>query len=187
MVAAAAAAVTSDDFCVLPPTARTTAVCEVPPPAGMAPRKAPHRLAAPLANSSRSALIGGSDDAAKALPAAIVSVKLIKAMPSAPGSNWCTRPKSGRVIDGNPCGITPTVATPAAFNAKNHDAAIPPAMAASGAGEWGSNFSKETSKSSVAMVTARVVIDVPGMLCATLKMSWKKLCLTMWMPSSFGN
>ena len=52
---------TSDAFCVRPPTARTTAVCDVPPPAGMAPKKAPDRLAAPVARSSRSARIGGSD------------------------------------------------------------------------------------------------------------------------------
>ena len=45
-MAAAAAAVTRDAICVCPPTARTTAVCEVPPPAGMAPNKAPARLAA---------------------------------------------------------------------------------------------------------------------------------------------
>ena len=44
MVAAAAAAVTSEAFCVRPPTARTTAVCEVPPPAGIAPNKAPRQI-----------------------------------------------------------------------------------------------------------------------------------------------
>ena len=60
IVAAEAAAVTSDAFCVRPPTARTTAVCDVPPPAGMAPKKAPARLAAPVASSSRFGSIGGS-------------------------------------------------------------------------------------------------------------------------------
>ena len=44
-----------------PPTARTTAVCKVPPPAGMAPKKAPDRLAAPM-REVPVRLIGGSDD-----------------------------------------------------------------------------------------------------------------------------
>ena len=88
MVATAAAAVTSDAFCDRPPTERTTAVCEVPPPAGIAPSNAPPRLAAPVAINSRLALIGGSVGRAKARPAAIVSVKLMSAMPSAPGARF---------------------------------------------------------------------------------------------------
>ena len=87
MVAAAVLAVTSDAFCDRPPAARTTAVCEVPPPAGIAPNSAPPRLAAPVARSSRFARIGGSPGPAKARPAAIDSVKLMSAMPSAPGSS----------------------------------------------------------------------------------------------------
>ena len=87
MVASAAPAVTSDAFCDRPPAARTTAVCDVPPPAGIAPNSAPPRLAAPVATSSRFALIGGSSGRAKARPAAIVSVKLISAIPSAPGTS----------------------------------------------------------------------------------------------------
>ena len=118
MVAAAALAVTSDAFCERPPAARTTAVCEVPPPAGIAPNSAPPRLAAPVAISSRLALIGGSAGPAKARPAAIDSVKLISAMPSAPGTSASTSARSGSVSDGSPCGIRPTVETPCAVEAE---------------------------------------------------------------------
>ena len=67
IVATAAPAVTSDAFCDRPPAARTTAVCDVPPPAGIAPNSAPPRLAAPVATSSRFALmrrIAGADEGA---------------------------------------------------------------------------------------------------------------------------
>jgi hypothetical protein len=53
MVASAIAAGTSEAFCDRPPTARTTEVCEVP--AGIAPTRAPPRLAALVASSSRPA------------------------------------------------------------------------------------------------------------------------------------
>ena len=157
MVAAAAAAVTSDAFCVRPPTARTTAVCDVPPPAGMAPKKAPAKFAAPVASSSRLGLIGGSVWMANARPAAIVSVKLIRAMPSAPGSNCSTKLGVGSVIDGSDCGMSPTVATPAAPRPNNHDAAIPPATTASGAGEWGLTRSMARSRSSATTPMVRVM------------------------------
>ena len=147
MVAAAAPAVTSDAFCDRPPAARTTAVCEVPPPAGIAPRSAPPRLAAPVAISSRLASIGGSPGPAKARPAAIVSVKLISAMPSAPGSNCSISARSGSVSDGKPCGIRPTVETPRACRPKNHAAAMPPPTATSGAGECGKSRSMPISTS----------------------------------------
>src|SRR5712675_2047102 len=68
IVAAAAPAVTSDAFWVRPPTERTTAVCDVPPPAGMAPKKAPEKFAAPVASNSRLGLMGGSGCLANARP-----------------------------------------------------------------------------------------------------------------------
>ena len=137
MVATATPAVTSDASCDRPPAARTTAVCEVPPPAGIAPSNAPPRLAAPVAINSRFASMGGSPGRAKARPAAIVSVKLISAIPSAPGTNCSINAGSGIVSDGNPCGIRPTVETPSACRPKNHAAAMPPPTATSGAGECG--------------------------------------------------
>ena len=163
-MAAAAAAVTRDAFCVRPPTARTTAVCEVPPPAGMAPKKAPARLAAPVARSSRSALMGGSAGAAKARPAAIVSVKLINAMPSAPGKSCWTRPRLGSVIDGSDRGMNPTVATPRESRPTNHESPIPALTTTSGAGEWGQSRSIANSASIAAMAMARVSSDVFGQM-----------------------
>ena len=162
MVAAAVLAVTSDAFCDRPPAARTTAVCEVPPPAGIAPNSAPPRLAAPVAISSRLALIGGSAGPAKARPAAIDSVKLISAMPSAPGSNCSISARSGIVNDGSPCGIRPTIETPSACRPKNQDAAMPPPTATNGAGECGHRRSMPISTSSVATATASVISEVSG-------------------------
>ena len=179
IVASAVPAVTSDAFCDRPPTARTTAVCDVPPPAGIAPNRAPARLAAPVATSSRFALIGGSPGRAKARPAAIVSVKLISAIPSAPGDNCAISARSGSVRDGNPCGIRPTVETPSAFRPKNHDAAMPPPTATNGAGEWGHNRSIPISTANVATATASVIIEVPGTCCRMLRRSAKNPCFMM--------
>ena len=162
MVATAAPAVTSDAFCDRPPAERTTAVCDVPPPAGIAPNSAPPRLAAPVATSSRLALIGGSSGRAKARPAAIVSVKLISAIPSAPGTNCSISARSGSVSDGKPCGIRPTVETPSACSPKNHDAAMAPPTATSGAGECGHRRSMPISTANVAAATASVISEVSG-------------------------
>ena len=51
-----------------PPVARTTAVCDVPPPAGIAPRARRRGSPTPVATSSRFASIGGSPLTAKARP-----------------------------------------------------------------------------------------------------------------------
>ena len=169
MVANAAPAVTSDAFCDCPPTERTTAVCEVPPPAGIAPSSAPPRLAAPVAISSRFASIGGSPGRAKARPAAIVSVKLISAIPSAPGANCWISERSGNVSAGKPCGIRPTVETPSACRPKNHDAAMAPPTATRGAGECGQRRSMPISTANVAAATASVISEVSGMCCARLR------------------
>ncbi len=135
MVANAVLAVTSEAFCDCPPAALTTAVCEVPPPAGMAPDNAPAKLATPSAINSRLALMGGSSLLENALAAAIDSVKLIKAIPSAPGTNCPIILKSGSVSAGKPCGISPTIDTPCSCRPKNQEAAMPPPTATKGAGE----------------------------------------------------
>ena len=186
MVAAEAAAVTRDAFCVRPPTARTTAVCDVPPPAGMAPKKAPARLAAPVARSSRLALIGGSDGAAKARPAAIVSVKLIRAMPIAPGSSCTTRSGAGSVIEGSARGMRPTVATPTALRPANQDTAMPAPTTTSGAGECGQTRSMIRSSTRAATPIARVTREVSGRCWTRLSTSRRKPSFVMWMPNSFG-
>ena len=160
IVANAAAAVTSEAFCERPPAALTTADCEVPPPAGIAPSSAPPRLAAPVATSSRLALIGGSEGFANARPAAIDSVKLISAMPKAPGARAAIRPGSGSVNAGRPCGIRPTMPTPCACRPSSHDAAMPPATATSGAGECGHIRSMPISTAKVASASANVSSEV---------------------------
>ena len=187
MVASAAAAVTNDASCDFPPAARTTAVCDVPPPAGMMPNSAPPRFAAPVASSSRFALTGGSSGRAKARPAAIDSVKLIKAMPSAPGPSSPTSAGSGSVSDGKPRGISPTIETPIFSSPRNQAAAIPPPTATSGAGECGQSRSIAIRTAKVARATISVIVEVSGRWLATLTTSKKKPCLVMWMPSNLGS
>ena len=187
MVARAAPAVTSEAFCECPPTARTTAVCDVPPPAGIAPSSAPPRFAAPVATSSRFASIGVSSPRANARPAAIVSVKLISAMPSAPGASCAASARSGRVGFGRPCGMRPTVDTPTACSPSNHDAAMLAPTAISGAGECGFQRSIAISSAKVAVATASVAPDAAGNCCRVAARSAKKPCFAMWMPNSLGN
>ena len=112
IVSSVAAAVTSPASCVRAPARRFTAVCEVPPPAGIAPRNAPPAFARPVASSSRFACGVGSPLSANARPAAIVSVKLISAMPRAAGQSCAISARFGSVSDGSPVGTWPTVATP---------------------------------------------------------------------------
>ena len=87
IVTSVPAAATSSATCVRAPASRFTAVCVVPPPAGMAPRSAPPTFARPVASSSRFASGGGSPLSANARPAAIVSVKLMSAIPRAAGQS----------------------------------------------------------------------------------------------------
>ena len=162
MVASAIAAVTAEASWLMPPTARTTAVWEVPPPAGMLPQKAPPRFASPVATSSRFGLISGSSLPTKARPAAMVSVKLISAIPAAPGSNCMTRVGSGIVRPGSPVGMAPTMATPVSFRFQPHTRAMPIPTPSRGAGEWGKRRSTNTSTARVARATPRVSQEVWG-------------------------
>ena len=73
MVTSVIAAVAISDICVRAPARRFTAVWLVPPPPGMAPRKAPPAFASPVANNSRLACGEGSSLRAKARPTAMVS------------------------------------------------------------------------------------------------------------------
>ena len=116
---------------------------------------------------------------AKARPAAIDSVKLIKAIPSAPGSSRSTSAGSGRVSDGKPAGIRPTIETPIFSSPRNQAAAMPPATATSGAGERGHSRSIAISTAKVARATISVIGEVSGMWLTTLTASKKKPCLVM--------
>ncbi|MNE33712.1 hypothetical protein D3C80_1273990 [compost metagenome] len=162
MVASAIAAVTAEAHWLRPPTERTTAVWEVPPPAGMLPQKAPPRLASPVATSSRFGLISGSPLPTKARPAAMVSVKLISAMPAAPGNSCNTRVRSGIVRAGRPVGMLPTMATPASFRPNPHTRAMPMPTPSKGAGEWGKRHSMNTSTTRVTRATTRVSQELWG-------------------------
>jgi len=164
-------AVTSSESCVRAPAWRFTAVWVVPPPAGMAPSRAPPTFASPVANNSRFAFVAGSSARAKARPAAIVSVKLINAIATAPSQSCLTREVSGKVKEGRPRGMCPTSSTPRVCSPRKADPAIPTATATSGAGAWGKKRSIPTRIAIMTSPTARVgsdVLDSPSKISSTL-------------------
>src|SRR5215813_1327719 len=187
MVTNAAAAVTISDNCVLAPARRFTAVWVVPPPPGIAPKNALPALANPVARSSRLALGGGSLLLAKARPAATVSVKLISAIPTAPGHNAAARERFGITGDGKPLGMWPTSATPWVCRLSKYAPAIPDITAMSGAGAFGANLSSSTSIAIIDTPTSNVAQDAwerPRKMERTL---WKKGARGKWMPKILGN
>ena len=96
IVTSVIAAVTISANWVRAPASRFTAVWVVPPPPGIAPRSAPPAFAMPVASNSLLACGQGSSLRAKARPAAIVSVKLMSAIPKAPGQSCVARENAGR-------------------------------------------------------------------------------------------
>ena len=114
------------------PARRFTAVCDVPPPAGIAPKKPPADVGDAVASSSRFArgrrLVRSPRTRA---PAAIVSVKLISAMPTAAGQ-LCSGETDGpelRELRAGPAGRCRPLATPEACNPNSPIAAMPAATA----------------------------------------------------------
>ena len=103
-----------------------------------------------------------------------------------PAAAVATSAGSGRVSDGKPRGIRPTIETPIFSSPRNQAAAMPPATATSGAGECGHSRSIAISTAKVARATISVIVEVSGMWLTTLTASKKKPCLVMWMPSSLG-
>ena len=161
-VARVTPAVTRAATCVRAPALRFTAVCEVPPPPGMAPQSPPSTLAAPVATSSWLGSGRGSPGAVKARPAAIVSVKLMRAMATAAGHSGSRSARSGRTSAGSPPGMCPTTATPLACRPRKNEAAMPPATPSSGAGNVGAMCSSAKTTARVASPTARVAGSVSG-------------------------
>ncbi len=181
------AAVTSSATCVRAPARRLTAVWDVPPPAGMAPKKAPPALARPVARSSRLGLSSGSSVRANARPAAIVSVKLMRAMPRAPGQSRPASERSGSTGDGRPAAIFPMASTPRASSPRRAIAAIPAATTTSGAGTLGRKCSNARSSAMVPTPTRSVGQEVSGMLRKRAARLRKKPVLGKWTPRSFGS
>src|SRR6516165_3759427 len=159
---------------------------DVPPPAGIAPNAAPPKFARPVASNSRLGRGGGSWSATNARPAAIVSVKLISAIPSADGQRCSNSEKSGIVNDGKPSGIRPTPCTPWAPSPRNAKAAIPAPTAISGAGPRGNNRSIPSNIAIVNNPTAKVINDKFGRPSAIEMTLCRKGPFEKWMPSSLG-
>ena len=131
----------------LPPAARTTPVCEVPPPAGIAPSK----RAADIGDACRDQFAIGIDrriDRRKARPAAMLSVKLISAMPSAPGSSVLDQRGIGqRDARAVPAECIPRRRRPGRRGRGAEAAKMAPARTNSGAGECGCRRSSPISTS----------------------------------------
>ena len=158
MVAAAVLAVTSDAVCDRPPAARTTAVCEVPPPAGIAPKSAPPRLAAPVASSSRFARIGGSPGRGEGAPRRDrLGEAHQRDAERARQQRFDQREVRQRERRQSLRNQADRRDTHARRRPKNHDAAMPPPTATSGAGACGHRRSMPISTSSVAAATASVM------------------------------
>jgi hypothetical protein len=186
IVSSATAAVTIEATCERAPACLLTAVCEVPPPEAMAPSSAPPAFAIPVASSSRLGRSGGSPRAANARAAAIDSVKLMSAHPSAPGQSSSTSERSGSTSDGHPRGIVPTVSTPRASRPSNAIAATPTATATSGAGSFGRKRSSAISKSNVATPSTNAGQSRCGTASTSATTLWKNPPFGKWTPSSFG-
>ena len=168
------------------PAFRLTAVCDVPPPEGMAPRSAPAAFPRPVAKSSRLARGAGSSLRAKARPAATVSVKLISAMPRAPAQRPPARETSGSTTDGKPVGMWPTSSTPRAFRPSSDAPPIPAATATSGAGNRGKKRARPSRIATVATVTASVGSEVSETCARVASRLRPKVPRAMWKPRSFG-
>ena len=162
-VASATPAVTRAATCVRAPAFRFTAVCEVPPPPGIAPKRPPSRFAAPVATSSWFGSGRGSPGAANARPAAIVSVKLMSAIATAAGQSASSSDSSGRTNGGRPLGMCPTTADARRLQAevvRRRDARRrPPAAARAAAGQGARGRSRPRASRSP---TASVGIEVSG-------------------------
>ncbi len=185
-VASASAAVKSSAHCVRAPALRLTAVWVVPPPHGMAPANAPASEAAPVASSSRFAPGRASPCPVKARPAAIDSVKLMRAMPAAAGHSASARSRRGRSNASPPC-TSPTVSTPIAFRPRSAEAAIASAMPMSGAGARGAQRRPARMIARTASPVANVASDSCGSSRPIATRSRKKPALAMWMPSSLDS
>ena len=178
-VASAAAAVTSSANCVRAPALRFTAVCDVPPPAGIAPNSPPPTFASPIASSSRFARGRGSSAAENARAAAMLSVKLMSAMPTAAGQSSATSASCGQTQLGSPRGTLPIVVMPALGRSSKPQIAMPAATAISGAGARGAKRSSANSRTTIPTENARVSNDVCGRCSVIDQRSLRNPALSM--------
>src|SRR6185436_17625615 len=182
----ATSALVMQDNCVRAPVPRFVAVCEAPPPDGNAPRNPPTTLPAPVANNSTLGLSGGSSERANARLTAIVSVKLMSAIPSAPGHMASAIDRSGRRKDGNPEGTAPTNETPLLCSAQIPAAAIAAPSTISGAGHFGRNFLMSASTTMEPTPITAVISIVFGSASMIDHTSRKNPSLWILKPNSLG-
>ena len=185
-VARAPSEATAPQSGLLAPALSLTADCDVPPPAGIPPKRPPTTFAAPSATSSPSASGWGSPLRRNARPIATVSMKLMSAIPTAPGQSSWASDGTGAVKGGNPAGTFPTVATPRAARPRTLDAAMPSATATSGAGSRGATHSRRKIRARSPPPTRSVGRDASPTCRTIATTSRKKPVFTMWNPRSFG-
>src|SRR6185436_10376076 len=179
-------ALVMQDTCVRAPVPRFVAVCEAPPPDGSAPRNPPTTLPAPVANNSMLGFNGGSSERAKARPTAIVSVKLMSAIPSAPGHMACANDRSGSLNDGNPDGTAPTTETPLLCRLHTPAATMAAPSTIRGAGHLGSAFLISASTAIEPRPITAVIRIVFGKDSINDQTSRKKPSLWILKPNSLG-
>ncbi|MNG20153.1 hypothetical protein D3C84_1043800 [compost metagenome] len=110
---------------------------------------------------------------AKARAAAMVSVKLISAMPVAAGQSSSTSCRSGSVSAGNPVGTVPTAAIPKRSRPNKPMPAIPTPTAISGAGTRGAKLFRSTSNATMPAPKATVGSEACGMLSTVASRLWR--------------
>ena len=139
----------------------------------------------PVANSSRFASIGGSAAPRERAPRGDGFGEAHERDAERARRSCATRPRSGSVSDGNPCGITPTSRRPR-LQTEEPDAAMPPPTATSGAGRmrpqpFHADQHRERRHAHGQRRQRRV-----GHMLSELEQVGEESLLAMWMPSSFG-
>ena len=153
---------TSDDTCVRAPARLLTAVCDVPPPAGIAPKSPPRRVA----DTQRQQLLVRVRRRLASLrerpPCGDRFSEAHERDPERAGPEHQDHAGVRQRHARQPGGMAPTVSTPIAFNPSRAEAAIPRITAASGDGARGTYREMRSMTPIVTVARTRVGGDVWG-------------------------
>ncbi len=154
---------------------------------GMLWKALPTTLASPMATSSRFGVGNGSPARTNARPAAIVSTKLISAMPTAAGQSVAAR-RTSRQGERRESRLDPADESRrrAARERRTPLPRSPPPPPPGAPAHLGRNRSRPTMSPSNAAPRASVTPEVSGTCCTRPTRLCRNVPLATWMPSSFG-
>ena len=150
-----------------------TALCEKPPAGGRVWVNPPASAATPVARSSWSVSIWGSDRCRLVRATSTVSRKAITAIARAPGSRSNTSPNTGSTGVGRPVGTSSMMTSPRASMSVNATSAIPPATTTSGPGTSGVSRRSTRSRAMLPAETATVAGFASG-ICVKASATFAK-------------